>query len=313
MSTKVHGCTAAMFDGIHNLRRCGTAISAIILLVLTGCESTQSTKPTSANAPLTWEHADAVVDGERGSSKVEVTYGGKQIVTAGFSIERRPIEAEVIGHGHDVVMILATIHGNEWAGTPLVQRLSDHLHRNPQLVAGRTVVLVPVANPDGFETKSRFNKSGVDLNRNFLAFNRSEARKRYGDAGLSEPESRAIAWLLDVYPPNRVISIHQPVNCIDYDGPAKELAEAMAAHTDIPVKKIGARPGSLGSYVGEDLGIPIITLELPKHAERRSEDDLWQAYGDMLLAAVKFTPSGTVTAAVHDRTPPIDDESQSAK
>ena len=85
-----------------------------------------------------------------------------------------------------------------------------------------------------------------------------------------------------------IVSIHQPLKCIDYDGPAKELAEEMARHCDLPVRKIGAMPGSLGSYAGITLGIPIITLELPKEATNLNSEVLWQRYGPVLIAAIGY-------------------------
>ncbi len=207
--------------------------------------------------------------------------------TAGYSVEGRPIEYEVLGHGNDVAFILATIHGNEAAGTPLVEELSDHLRWHPNLTKNRTVVLLAVANPDGFAQSKRYNVNGIDLNRNFPADNFSQT-DRHGAEPLSEPESRAIKQILDEYQPSRVVSIHQPVACIDYDGPAAQLAEDMAKWSDLPVKRIGSLPGSLGSYAGITLGVPIITLELPKDASDLRRAEIWRTYGEMLVAAIQF-------------------------
>ncbi len=207
------------------------------------------------------------------------------------SLQGRPIEYLTFGHGRDVVLIMATIHGDEDAGTPLSWRLISHLESRPDMVEGRRIIIIPDANPDGRHHQTRFNARGVDLNRNFPAVN-FNGSARHGWAPLSEPESAALHALLDREQPLRIVSIHQPLNygseCIDYDGPALELAEAMAEHTDIPVRRIGSRPGSLGSYVGVTLGVPIITLELPKEAKGRSADELWSDYGQMLLAAVVY-------------------------
>lgn len=205
----------------------------------------------------------------------------------GMSVEDRPIDCQRMGYGRDTVMILATIHGNEAAGTPLVRRLVQHLQDEPKLLKGRRVVILPVVNPDGYVHNSRFNVNGVDLNRNFPADN-FDASPRHGAYALCEPESQAIRLALDKYRPNRVVSIHQPVACIDYDGPAEALANAMGATTNLPVKRIGSRPGSLGSYVGLTMDTPIITLELPATATSMDDDSLWKAYGDCLLAAIRY-------------------------
>ena len=192
-----------------------------------------------------------------------------------------------LGRGPDVIFILATIHGNEPAGTPLVRRLSRHLRRHPEILNGRKVVLLRIANPDGLAHNSRYNAHGVDLNRNFEAANRLNSR-RTGLTGLSEPESRAIRRVILQHKPDRIVSIHQPLACIDYDGPAQALAESMGQYCDLPVKKLGARPGSLGSYAGVTLGIPIITFEMKRADSQLDSEILWRKYGKALLAAVVY-------------------------
>ncbi len=206
----------------------------------------------------------------------------------GTSIGGRPIECQVFGDGEDVLWIIATIHGNEAAGTPLVAKFVEWLKASPKELKGRQVVITPVANPDGFANNARFNKHGVDLNRNFPAGNWNTAgEKSPGDSPLSEPESRSLMRVLCQYFPNRVVSIHQPLTCIDYDGPAEKMAEAMGAKCKLPVKKLGSRPGSLGSFVGMTLGKPIITLELPADAGMDGEK-LWKEYGEALIAALRY-------------------------
>ena len=205
----------------------------------------------------------------------------------GMSVQGRPLECLELGRGSDVVLILAAIHGSESAGTPLVQRLAEELRARPALLKGRRVVLMPLANPDGFAAHTRQNANGVDLNRNYPASN-FRKKNTHGDEPLSEPESRALVAVLDRYQPHRIVSIHQPLACIDYDGPAEELARAMSACTDLPLKKLGSRPGSLGSYAGVTLGIPIVTLELPASARDWDAEAQWSAYGRALLAAVCY-------------------------
>jgi protein MpaA len=208
---------------------------------------------------------------------------------AGESVENRAIECIVVGEGPDVAFVLAAIHGDEPAGTPLVWELAVHLQQHPHLLEGRKVVLLPVANPDGMVHNSRLNARGVDLNRNFATANRRNSA-RHGYTALSEPETRAIERLIRQHAPDRVDTIHQWANgCIDHDGPAKALAERMAEYCDLRVQKLGARPGSLGSYAGVDLEIPIISLELPRHAEWLSSELLWERYGATLVAAIVYS------------------------
>lgn len=203
----------------------------------------------------------------------------------GRSVQGRAITAQILGEGIDTTLVIATIHGNEAAGTPLVKRLADHLETNPGLLAGRRVVIIPVANPDGMVAGTRHNIRGVDLNRNFQASNRVNNGTN-GHAPLSEPESRAIQAAVQEFNPDRILTLHQPLNCIDYDGPGQALAAAIASSCRLPVKKLGARPGSLGAYTGEELGIPTITVEMPAAASSLSEDALWTRYGRAMIDGV---------------------------
>lgn len=223
-----------------------------------------------------------------------------QAITLGQSFEGRPIEYKVHGTGPDVLFVIATIHGNEAAGTPLVAAFEKWLLAHPAELTGKQAVLVPVANPDGFASGKRFNFRGVDINRNFPAGNWDLRMKQevavHGDRPLSEPESRALMQLVCRYFPSRVVSIHQPLECIDYDGPAKDLAEAMAEGCALPVKKLGGRPGSFGSFIGETLGKPIVTLELPKDAGM-NQAALWNDYGKALIEALRFSAKPAKAAA----------------
>jgi protein MpaA len=62
----------------------------------------------------------------------------------------------------------------------------------------------------------------------------------------------------------------------------------MAEYCDLPVKKLGAKPGSLGSYAGLTLGIPIITLELQQTDSQLAPEPLWRKYANTILAAITY-------------------------
>ena len=209
----------------------------------------------------------------------------------GWSVEGRPINCTVHGSGEDVLLILGGIHGNEPASAVLADRLALHLEAVPYLTDGKKIVIAPALNPDGLAGNRRVNSRGVDLNRNFGTKNR-RISKKHGLEPLSEPESRFIAGLILLFQPDRIVSIHQPLACVDWDGPAKELAEAVSEASGLPVKKLGARPGSLGSYAGVDLEIPIITLELPADATHMKPEEVWERYGMALLAVIHASGNG---------------------
>ncbi len=203
----------------------------------------------------------------------------------GYSRNGRAIGFEVHGDGPETIVLIAGIHGDEPAGGPLFDALSEHLRRDDACRTGRRIVLLARANPDGLAAGTRHNAAGVDLNRNFPAVN-FRASSRHGPRPLSEPESCVLEALIETYAPSRVLSLHQPLACVDWDGDGEALARAMAAACDLPAKKLGGRPGSLGSWVSGDRSTPIITLELPKNASRLDAETLWDRYGNALRAFI---------------------------
>ena len=193
--------------------------------------------------------------------------------TFAYSTEGRPIRGSVIGQGPETYLCFGVIHGNEPEGGPLLKRFVKHLEERPALLEGRKVVVIPVLNPDGLERKSRTNARGVDLNRNFPARN-WRPNPRHGDAPASERETRALLKILRQFRPSRILSIHSPLHCVNFDGPAEEIAQNMARASGYPLRSsIGYEtPGSLGSYAGDDLLVPTVTLELPRNTRER---ELW--------------------------------------
>lgn len=245
-------------------------LSMMLMVMVVGCESVpevQTEKPLVKdelmNQPL-----------------------GERFEMIGTSVKGLPIHAFVHGSGDEVVLLMASIHGNEAVGTPLLNRLREYLQLHPEYLVGRTVVIIPEANPDGMLSGTRYNANGVDLNRNYPAANRVDS-KRNGKA-LSEPETVGLYEYINRVKPKRVVSIHQPFGLIDYDGPGKQLAEMMSAVCDMPVKKLGARAGSMGAYMGEELGIPIITVEFLRSADKLSDEEMWAKYHEMLLVSIVY-------------------------
>lgn len=216
---------------------------------------------------------------------------GIESFVIGRSIDGRPIECAAVGEGGDVLLIIASIHGDETGGTPLIRRLIKVLEARRDLVRSRRVIVIPEANPDGMARRSRCNARGIDLNRNFDTPNWSAGR-RAGEVPFSEPETRAIARVIRTFRPDRIISIHEPLACIDYDGPGEAMAMRIAEYSDLPVRKLGGRPGSLGSYAGVGKGIPTITLELRPGASEMPAQVLWEAYGTLLLSAIRYPDAG---------------------
>jgi protein MpaA len=214
---------------------------------------------------------------------------GSTWLSAGESLQGRSIEYSVHGSGPLTTLLIASLHGDEAGGTPLLAHLHQLLESGgwSETMLNRRVVIVPLANPDGHASGSRGNSRGVDLNRNFPSTNFRPGR-RHGPTPLSAPESRAIFDLIERYAPDRVLSFHMAADLIDYDGPGEALAREVARHAPMELSRMGSRPGSLGSYVGLDLQRPILTIELPASARHLSDDEAWQLYSPLIQAAIAF-------------------------
>ena len=192
----------------------------------------------------------------------------------------------MLGDGPETLLLLGVVHGNEPLGGPILTRLVGLLKERRSLLHDSRVIIVPVLNPDGLAANTRTNARGVDLNRNFPASNWA-ATYRHGTAPESEPETRVVVDLIKRFEPTRILSIHSPLDCVNYDGPAHSLAASIAQVTPYPLRAdIGyPTPGSLGSYAGHDLRMPTITLELAKN-EREAR--AWKRTRQGLLAFLKF-------------------------
>ncbi len=203
------------------------------------------------------------------------------------SVQGRPIEVDVLGSGKVNLHFHAGIHGSEPEGIALLERLEEVLSSRPDLMEGLRVILVKRANPDGLARGSRYNANGVDLNRNFPARNwKLLPRGRSGKAPLSEPETRALADLFRRWPPALVVTLHSARRSVNWDGPCAGLAAKMARENGYRLEStVGyATPGSLGSWMGKDEGIPVITLEL----RRAPAETLWKENGKALLEAIRW-------------------------
>jgi len=209
--------------------------------------------------------------------------------TIGASVEGRPLHAVTCGEGPRIVYLIAGTHGDERPAVLNAERLL--LLATTDLPPEITLRLLADANPDGTVAERRFNARGVDLNRNWPATNFSPSLRR-GPASLSEPESRALYWDLVAFDPDLVIVLHAARGgpYVNYDGPAREQAERMARAAERldarwrVVSEMGyATPGSLGSLIGRESGLPILTVELDRRA---TAQEAWPALRAGLMAVL---------------------------
>ncbi len=207
--------------------------------------------------------------------------------STGTSVQGRPIRVQTVGHGPRRVLFIGGIHGDEAEGSYTTAELPAAFTR-AGLSDRVTLTIVEDANPDGRVAKTRGNANGVDINRNFPASNFDPTDPVNGGKPLTQPETRAVYDLIEDTSPDLVIVVHswQDKQFINYDGPARDIAERFAATSGLPLTRsneFAPTPGSLGSYAGRDRKRPLVTIEFLKGSDPKAD---WEQVRDALLDAI---------------------------
>jgi murein peptide amidase A len=220
-----------------------------------------------------------------------------------LSHENRPLIYAEYGNPKSVnrTLILSMVHPDEITPLYLGFHLAQWVKENSQQWKDHYVVIAPLVNPDGLFRKNpiRMNSRGVDLNRNFDTKDwqlkalkvwkvalKKNPRRFPGNQADSESETHFQRELIERFSPVKILSIHAPLNVLDYDGPSslalnrfpKEyIQECLRLRNQLKAKSTGYFPGSLGNFAGQEKGIPTITLELPS-ANPRKASEYWKKF-----------------------------------
>ena len=129
----------------------------------------------------------------------------------GRSVLNRDLSLTSIGYdaGSLAVVVVGAIQGDQPATRQLVDAVADHFEADPSAVpANVRFYFVPLLNPDGLASGSRFNAREVDLNRNWGSSDwvANAAVPGYpsgkpgagGSSPFSEPETLALRNLLEM-------------------------------------------------------------------------------------------------------------------
>ena len=167
-------------------------------------------------------------------------------VELGRSAEGRPITAIRRGTpGGTTVLVIGVIHGDEDAGTAIVEAL-----RKLPVPAGIELWLVPSMNPDGQAAGTRQNANGVDLNRNFPTnwgpLGQPGDWQYAGIGPVSEPETKAMIALSEQVRPDLTLWYHQDLFRINPStGVDGEIRRRYADLTGLPILEVSG-----GTYTG---------------------------------------------------------------
>jgi len=260
------------------VRRSRLAIPSLLLVAALACGCTPSSPPSDRTA-ATKSTAPASAQSPADEPPWQV---------AGTTVEGRPIRVQTLGHGPRKVLFIGGIHGDEAEGSYTTAQLPEAFNE-AGLAEIVTLTIIEDANPDGRAAGTRENAHGVDINRSFPASNFDPAGPDNGRTPLSQPESRTVVNVLNATDPDLVVVVHswQNKQFINFDGPAREIADRFALASGLPVAESSSfapTPGSLGSYVGRDRQIPLITIEFLQGSDPKSD---WEKIREALIAAIR--------------------------
>jgi murein peptide amidase A len=202
------------------------------------------------------------------------------VFSIGSSVQGRGITAYRFGNGGSTVLYVGGTHGDEKSSVYLLNTWIDQLEANPGAIpAGRTIVVIPNLNPDGYAANRRTNARSVDLNRNFPASNWKQGvtmpdgsfnANGGGSAPLSEPESAALASYVQSINLRAVLTYHATAGIVipNGAGDSSSLAKTYDSKSNVYYSTGGGDvfqydvTGAFEDWLYESLGIPTLVIEL---------------------------------------------------
>ncbi len=213
-----------------------------------------------------------------------------QLFSIGLSDEGLPIEGIAIGSGSLKNLVVATHHGNEYAGTETAKALILDLAKRP--IPNQTLYIIPVLNTSGFNRGIRTERLGeddFDPNRDFPSpcanshsfFKSSRALTRF----VEETGIVSIATLhsygeIIAHPwgTGRKFGGEPPLDLRDYEVFSK-MVEAASKFNNYKTGRIGQRvypaEGTLTDFFYAEYGVWTILFELgTSHTPSQEELEL---------------------------------------
>ncbi len=229
------------------------------------------------------------------------------------------------GKGEETTLVLSAVHPDEMTPVPMGFRFAKYVAEHPEVYKkdGR-VIIAPLVNPDGFfrDNPTRTNANGIDTNRNFFTIDWYARSKLMWQSGRgrslkhfpgyfpnSEIETMFQIQLMEIFQPDKILSVHAPLGFLDYDGPgdrkprqlnsveerAKQLVHSISKKTNnYRVVDYSFYPGSLGNYAGNERHVPTVTLEL-ETTDHRKVNAYWEQFLPGLIQLVQYDFRGPQT------------------
>jgi protein MpaA len=202
----------------------------------------------------------------------------------GYSVKGRPITAYSFGSGSTVILFTAGIHGSEPSSTTTLQAWVEYLKVNGYTIpSNKRLVIVPNTNPDGIASNTRNNSRDVNIDRNFPTANWSASIESAngtlpmggGAHPGSEPETTALINLTRQLRPRLSVAFHAQGRLVGANKVADSVAIGSVYASTVGYKTMYDNAEAIMGYtitgeyedwMGEELRIPAILIELPSSA-----------------------------------------------
>ncbi len=231
---------------------------------------------SNEDSPILQEHCKNIAN-KLASVNYKECLSHKFEISDGHSVKGAPIlvkrfDSDTGNTTHKRILLIGGIHGDEYSSVSVVFKWITLLDQ--YYTGSYQWQIVPLLNPDGLLRKSskRVNANGVDLDRNFATSTSHSKASQYweehthwdpeyfpGKTPLSEPETQWLAEEIERYQPDAIVAVHAPNSTQAYKLPKDNQPELGGQYQNI----IATYPGSFNQYVGSEINIPIITIELP--------------------------------------------------
>lgn len=274
-------------------------------------EPVQAPEPVIEPEPQPEIHTPGIValcnevGNKLGSVSVEDCLAQPLAFAGAYTVQGRPLAvrdflAAAGARKQPRILILGGIHGDEYSSISIMFRWMELLEKSENRDFHWR--FVPTVNPDGLLDGQaiRQNANGVDLNRNFPSRDWQDLAEDYwanitnrnprrypGSHPASEPEVQWVVDQISSYKPDVIVSVHAPYHLLDYDGPPEPPQRIGELHLHL----LGVYPGSLGNYAGIDLGIPVVTMELPSAGIMPPSEQIQSMWNDLLVWLYKHHES----------------------
>lgn len=197
----------------------------------------------------------------------------------GYSVQGRSIVAYSFGSGAKTILFTGGMHGSERSGQQTMQAWAEYLQAYGA-PAGTRVVVVPNTNPDGIAAGSRNNSRNVNIDRNFPTANWQASIETAsgtlptggGASAGSEPETAALIALTRQLRPRLEVSFHAQGRLVGANKFSDSVAIGSIYANMVGYQTMFANPeavmgyamtGEYEDWMGEEMGIPAILIELP--------------------------------------------------